>query len=75
MRTTLILLGVGAAIAGLVYCLRDNEEVKNFIETAKDSASGAADSMKETFTKTSLSADVMLDQWAETLSVVSNEKH
>lgn len=63
MRTTLILFGAGAAVAGLMYYLKDNEDVQDLLDKAKDTASGTIDSLKETFTTAArTTAEVTLDQ-------------
>ncbi|MER3463557.1 MAG: hypothetical protein C4329_03180 [Chitinophagaceae bacterium] len=49
MKTALTLLIVGAAVAGLVYYLKDNEDVQGFIGKAKDKASDTLDSLKDNY--------------------------
>lgn len=49
MKTALTLLVVGAAVAGLVYYLKDNEDVKDFVGKAKDKASDALGSLKDNY--------------------------
>jgi hypothetical protein len=63
MKTALILFGVGAAVAGLMHYLKDNENVQELLDKAKDTASGTIDSLKETFTNAARpTAEVTLDQ-------------
>lgn len=49
MKTALTLLVVGAAVAGLVYYLKDNEQVQDFIGKAKDKASDTLDTLKDNY--------------------------
>jgi hypothetical protein len=49
MTTALTLLIVGAAVAGIVYYLKDNEDVQDFIGKAKDKASDALGSLKDNY--------------------------
>jgi hypothetical protein len=49
MKTALTLLVVGAAAAGIYYLLKDNEDVKDFLGTAKDKASDALDSVVKNY--------------------------
>ena len=46
MKTFISLLAVGAAVAGIVYLLKDNEEVKTTLDRAKEKASGVLDKVK-----------------------------
>ena len=49
MKTALTLLIVGAAVAGIVYYLKDNEDVQDLLGKAKDKASDALGSLKENY--------------------------
>lgn len=49
MKTALTILITGAAVAGLVYLLKDNEEVNRMLGKAKDRASGSIDKLKGAF--------------------------
>ena len=46
MKTALTILIAGAAVAGLVYLLKDNEDVRDVLDKAKDKASGTWDKVK-----------------------------
>jgi hypothetical protein len=45
MKPLIIAVLAGAAIAGTIYLLRDNENVKKFMEKIKDSADNALDNV------------------------------
>ncbi|MGN6399650.1 MAG: hypothetical protein ACTHMD_04295 [Flavisolibacter sp.] len=49
MKTALTILIAGAAVAGIVYLLKDNEDVKDALAGAKDKASGTWDKLKGSF--------------------------
>ncbi len=48
MKTVINILAVSAAVAGIVYLLRDNDQVKSTLDRAKEKASGALDKVKGT---------------------------
>jgi hypothetical protein len=49
MKTFLSVLVAGAAVAGLVYLLKDNDNVKDVLDKAKGTASGTLDKVKGAF--------------------------
>lgn len=49
LKTVAIILAAGAAVTGLVYLLKDNEDVNDFLSNAKDKASGVWDDAKGVF--------------------------
>lgn len=49
MKTLVTILATGAAVAGVLYLLRDNEQVKDTLERAKEKASGSWDKVKGSF--------------------------
>jgi len=49
MKTALTILVAGAAVAGLVYLLKDNEDVKGILGKARTRASGTIDKLKGSF--------------------------
>jgi lipopolysaccharide export system protein LptC len=49
MKTFLTILVTGAAVAGLVYLLKDNDDVQDVLDKAKDKASGTLDKVKGAF--------------------------
>jgi len=46
MKTLLSLVAVGAAVATVMYLLKDNERVQDTLDTAKQKAAGALDKVK-----------------------------
>jgi hypothetical protein len=49
MKTFLNVVIVGAAVAGLVYLLKDNDDVKDLLDRATGKASGTLDKVKGAF--------------------------
>jgi hypothetical protein len=49
MKTFLNVLLASAAVAGLVYLLKDNDDVKDVLDKAKGQASGTLDKVKGAF--------------------------
>jgi hypothetical protein len=49
MKTFINILAVGAAVAGIIYLLRDNDQVKDTFDRVKEKASGALDKVKGNF--------------------------
>ena len=64
MKTALTLLVVGAAVAGLVYYLKDNEDVQDFIGKAKDKASDALDTLKDNYGSVAKKASATINDLA-----------
>jgi len=48
MKSFINLLVLGAAVAGIVYLVRENEDAKGLLDKAKEKASGALDKVKGT---------------------------
>jgi len=57
MKTALTILIAGAATAGIIYLLKDNESVKGALGKAKNKASGTWDKMKGSFYDTKAEAE------------------
>lgn len=49
MKTLLNVLVAGAAVAGIVYLLKDNDDVKDLLDRAKGKTSGTLDKVKGAF--------------------------
>ena len=64
MKTALTILIAGAAVAGIVYLLKDNEDVKDALAGTKDKASGTWDKLKGSFYDAKAAAENRMSELA-----------